>query len=260
MIQRMERATHRGVKKQRCLGVIAGRSFSSDAWDLARKHRLMTVNFRQSFGEDALEALEEADRLIALVSSDREQLDASAEAGKLAGMIKDLKTNDVVVAVKSIAFEVLAALTMRDDGWENVGLGRDVPFFDPKTKDKTTRDVDVYGNKKGDLWIVECKAFGDGKEVTESEVRKFFHETVPSYIAWHRERRDPLKTCYAELWTTGVFSQDARKFFSEMKVQTAITAELREVSSIRGLFSPHSKGRCEDLLKAISSPIDKKGL
>lgn len=258
MIQRMERATHRGEKKQRCLGIIAGRSFSNEAWDLARHHRLMTVNFRQTFGEEALDALEEADRLIALVSSDRERFDASAEAGKLAAMIKDLKTNDVVVAVKSIAFEVLAALTLRDDGWENVGLGRDVPFLDPKTKDKTTRDVDVYGNKKSDLWLVECKAYGDGKEVTETEVRKFFHETVPSYIAWHRARRDPVETCYAELWTTGVFSEDAKKFFAGMKVQKAVVAELREVPSIRSLFSPHSKGRCEELLKAISSPVEEK--
>jgi hypothetical protein len=137
-----------------------------------------------------------------------------------------------------------------------LGLGKDVPFLDPRTKDQTTRDVDVYGSKKDDLWLVECKAYGEDKEVTDGEVRQFFHETVPAYIKWHRDRGDPLEKCHAELWTTGKFSVNARDFFKKLKVRKGVVPELRDASSIRPLFPHRTRTRCEDLLKAISADLE----
>jgi len=252
-LQRIDRATWRGENKQRSLGVIAARGFSPDAWNHARTHRLLTVNFRQSFGEEALRALEEADILMAQIATDGEKILSGGEVDNLTEILKELKTNDVVVTIRSIAFEILAALTMRDDGWEHVGLGRDVPFID-RDKNATTRDVDVYGSKKDDLWLVECKSIGEGKEVTDSEVSKFFEETVPAYLKWHHEQKEPLNECRAELWTTGKFSENALEFFNKkLKVRKSVKAALRDTGSIRTQFPFKTRGRCEELLKAISA-------
>ncbi len=249
--QRIERATHRGESTIPCLGVIAARDFAPEAWKLARTYRLVTVNFRQLFGDAALTALQEAEMLLA--DSDP----VHADPGHLAALLDDLKGNPVVVHIRSIAFEVLAALALRADGWEQVGLGIDVPFVLPDAGE-TTRDVDVHGVRGDEARLIECKAVHAEKEVTAEEVRKFFTETVPAYMKWHRKRGDGLTKCHAELWTTGRFSDDAVKAFAALKHGKHVSPALCTAADIRQALPQRLCSRCGDLLAEIARHHDGK--
>lgn len=249
--QRMERASHRGDSRIPILGVIGAREFSAEAWKTARAHRMATVNFRQLFGDTTIEALKQTELILA-------DLDAArTDTGYLAELLDDLKGNPIVTHLRSIAFEVLAALAIRADGWESVGLNLDVPFS--SAEGETTRDVDVYGVKGDEARVVECKAYHSAKEVTSEEVRKFFTETIPAYVNEHRRRGFQIKKCRAEIWTTGRFGEDAVTSLKALKLGVHVEPVLCTTTDIKGMLSSKLGPRCADLLKEIGRHHARKG-
>ena len=248
-VDRIGRATRRADAKLPCLGVIASRDFTPEAWSEARKYRLATVNFRQLFGQAALEAVAESERLLAAADPTK------ADTGYLAGLLDDLKGNPVVVQIRSIAFEVVAALALQSDGWEQVGLGLDVPWKPPDSGE-TTRDVDVYGLKGDDTRLVECKAYHADKEVTPEEVKKFFTETVPAFVKWQTARGDRSTKYRAELWTTGRFGDGAVEALEGLSLGAHVDPALCNAADIRAMLPRKLKQRCNDLLREIGRRYD----
>jgi len=201
-IQRVERATIRGKQRMPSLGIIAARDFDRDAWQTARHKALMTVSFRQMFGDEALDAMVQVEKLLNGLghgtANDRQ--DCFKEMARL---IEDLKTNPVITDLRSIGFEALCALILHTRGYQSVEMQRKVPWGN------TTRDVDVYGLRDDELYIVECKAYHKRKSIIGSEVKKFFEETVPALKKWMRLNTRHFSKCKAEIWTTGPIGKDA---------------------------------------------------
>jgi hypothetical protein len=172
-------------------------------------------------------------------------LAAEHEVDYLANALKELKTNPVVVDLRSIALEALAALMLRSSGWEDVELGLLVPFQD------TERDVDVHGYRSGrdECRLVECKAYHTKKELDPADVGKFFTETVPAFYQSLGDQKP--KVCYAELWTTGIIGQSASDRFNSLQQIKGV--EFRIVDHDQMLQAlPRTLSKCEKLLEAIS--------
>lgn len=210
-VHRSERAVLRRGKGRRFLGVIAARWFVKEAWDYARERGIMAINLVQMFGDEALEAMAIAERLMG--GFQREAL--PHDLTSLFTAIGELKTNPVVVDLYSIGFEAFAGLALRDRGYGELAFGTVVPF------QKTTRDVDVHARKQNELTVIESKAYHAKKPLDPSEVTKFFTETLPSFVTWWRARngnREPDRV-RAEIWTTGAIGKDAENKLAELKLK-----------------------------------------
>ena len=210
-VHRSERAVLRRGKGRRFLGVIAARWFVKDAWDYARERGIMAINLVQMFGDEALEAMALAEQLMGGFQNEAITHDLTS----LFAAIGELKTNPVVVDLYSIGFEAFAGLALRDRGYGELAFGTIVPF------QKTTRDVDVHARKQNELTVIESKAYHAKKPLDPSEVKKFFTETLPSYIAWWRARngnREPDRV-RAEIWTTGSIGKDAEDKLAELNLK-----------------------------------------
>ena len=186
--QRLQRVANRGTAQHRILGVIGARDFQRGAWDEARRKGFIVINFRQLFGEEALNVMAQIEELIRNVTGEREMTQQNTSFGDFARQIRDLKTNPVVAILRAIGFEALTALLLRSQGYERVELGRIVPW------EQATRDVDVFGMKGDELRIVECKACHRKKSISPGDVRKFFTETVPATKLWLRSNNQAFKT------------------------------------------------------------------
>ena len=201
-LERIERATFRNGKKLPALGVIAAKDFDTDAWKLARDSQLMTVNLRQAFGESALEAMIAVEKIMRDVPN-TSNFELSEAFGHVVEQIADLKNNPIVDAIRSIGLEILAGLLLRSQGYEKVELGRKVPW------ERTHRDIDAYGSRGDDLFIVECKAYHGRKSIEPDDVRKFFTQTVPALKTALRSQGRDFIRCKAQIWTTGLKGDDA---------------------------------------------------
>ena len=215
--------------------------FSEKAWKEARERGYLTINLLQMFGDEALNAMVHAERILGGFREPRADGDIDDEFGQFAGMLGGLKANPEVVAdLCAIGFEMLAGLAVRAEGWEGVVLGQDVPF-----REDRTRDVDVFGRSGDDLILIECKAYHAKKRIDPSEVKKFYTETVPACRTWFtkKERRQPSRV-RAEIWTSGLIGADALDALAEIKVKDGTEAEI---------FGP------EKILKRLPSALRKRG-
>jgi hypothetical protein len=253
---RLGKATHRGAGRQKSLGVIAAKDFEPEALREARRRGYLTINFTQTYGKEALEALEAVTRLLNLAGDPVEQ--ARAGVPGFAALLGELKANPVVVTIRSIAFEVIAGLVLQErEGCHDIRMGIDVPFSDRARGFETTRDVDVHGNRGDLLWAVECKAYHSAKEVDFSEVRRFYEEVVPAFLRWYGQSRGKYRECQAEFWTTGRFPPDAQAKLNELhaglRYPCKVNARLLDGGQVQANLPYALSARCVELLTAIAT-------
>ena len=252
-LQRAHRATSKRGSSTPFLGVIAARSFTDEAWKRARSEGLIAMNLVQVFGDQALEAMVVAERLLG--GFDVEP--ASEDYTQLVRSIRKLKANPVIADLCSIGFEAFAGMVLRDQRYELVTMGTNVPFG------TTTRDVDVHGTGADEVVVVECKAYHEKKFVDFSEIKKFFTETVPSFVKWWSARNDnrtPSKV-RAEFWTTGRFYHDAEEKLAALALKKNVVPALVTREQLEANLSSRVRMRGVSLLSAIaqSGEADDEG-
>lgn len=201
-LQRIERATFRAKRRLQALTIIAAADFTNEAWTFSRSRGLMTINFRQIFGDTALDAMAQVESLINSLRNKTVD-EAERHFEQMEKLFDDLKTNPIITDLRSIAFEALSALILRCQGFEGVELGRIVPYA------KSSRDVDVFGICGDELRIIECKAYSRKRSISGGEVEKFFTETVPALKHWLRATNRHFSRCNASIWTTGPRGKEA---------------------------------------------------
>ncbi len=210
-LQRIKRATHRGNSKQSVLAVIVGLDFTKEALIQARHNGLIVMSMRQEFGDEALNSMIAVEELMKAVCIGGATDDAMASRfNTFADTIEELKTNPIVVDLRSLAMEATTGFIVRSLGYDSVELGLNVLWKD------TQRDVDVFGFQGDELRIIECKAHHGGHALAEIDVNKFFTETVPALKAYLRHTGRTFKTCVAEIWTTGPRGQVAAEAFNKL--------------------------------------------
>ena len=227
------------------LGVIAAYAFAADAWSVAKQHGLLAINLRQSYGDAALATLAKMEHLLRLAGAgDLFGEHATAiDLDELSDDFTALRVHPHLAALRSIGLEVVTAVLLRAQGWENVQLGRVVRFQD------TERDVDVMGTRGGEdeIYLVECKAAHEAKELDPAHVLKFFTETVPAALKVFTN----VTKCQAEIWTTGRIGEEARETLAGLKLSTRVVPMLREKAAIIDLVPP-PLSRCKRLIQALS--------
>lgn len=246
-VARAHGATSRGQARQAFLGVIGARDFDEAAWKEARNQGLLAINFRQMFGDEALNAMAAAETILGSLGESQEST-LSSGLVNFAEALESLKTNPVVADLCAIGFECLAGLVLRSEGWEAVALGQDVPF-----RGERTRDVDVFGSREDQLVMLECKAYHERKELTRDEVKKFFTETVPACREWwtQKEKRPPA-LCRAQIWTSGTVGEPAQEALKELSLGKGIEAALCGPADIAERLPPKLKSRAIGLMSALS--------
>lgn len=244
-LQRIERATIRRRRRLPTLGLIAARDFDADAWKLARHHGLMTVSFRQMFGDEALNAMAQVEQLMNGLGRES-PADGQRRFEGIAKLLDDLKTNPVIRDLRSIAFEAISALILRSQGFESVELGRIVPW------QETTRDVDVFAVRGDELRIIECKAYHRKKSISGEEVRKFFTQTVPALKQWMRQTDRRFSTCTASIWTTGPIGKDAGDTLYKLPRSNGDVWDIRRMSDLYDDIPRNIRERSIQLLESIA--------
>jgi len=244
-IERTLRATHRGDAPQSVLAIIAAKGFEADAWKLAKSSGLMVINLSQLYGEVALDAMVIVDELLRKVSLGANDVD-EPELSKFSGLLEEMKNNPIVSTLRSIALEVVCALVLASDGFHDPQIGKLVKWKD------TMRDVDVFASRGNELCVVECKAHRRGKSVTDSEISKFFEETVPALKKWMKETERRFKHCRAEIWTTGSISSDAKKFLASLPKPASDHWEIRTMDDLKDTLPDSVRKRILELTNTIS--------
>lgn len=254
-LQRIERSANRGRRRQPIVGAIAARDFDKEAWEAARRANLLTISFRQIFGDEALNSMVEYERLIG--GFGRFEAEASQEQFKqFTTRLQELKTNPVIADLRAIGLEALCALILQNNGFESPELGRIVPW------NETTRDVDVFairGDKE--LRVVECKAYHRHKSVRDSDVKKFFSETVPALKKWLSQNNRHFTECVAEIWTTGPKGKNAENTLKELKPPKSDRWTIRRMKDMHDEIPRRIRERSIKLLQSIAltddeSPVD----
>jgi hypothetical protein len=244
-LQRIERATIRGRRRLPVLCLIAARDFDVDAWKCARRAGLMTVSFRQMFGDEALEAMAQVEQL--LNGLGRETLaEGEQRFQRIAKLFDDLKTNPVISDLRSIGFEAVSGLILQAQGFEGVEPGRVVPW------QNTARDVDVFGLRGDELRIIECKAYHRKKSLSVEDVRKFFTQTVPALKRWLRNTERSFSKCTASIWTTGPKGKDAGDFLYGLSRPDGDLWEIQRMSDSYGDIPRTIRERSVKLLESIA--------
>jgi len=249
-VERIYRSGANKVSKLPFLGIIAAPEFDADAWKLVKSEGLLSVNLRQCFGEAALDAMIEVQHILVNVVGDPEKA-TPVDHSRLAELLGQLKSNPYVVELKSIGFEAVTALLMRNQGFENVEIRRQVPL--PRLGGSVvTRDVDVCGDRNGhtECFAVECKAESGDKELDPSFVNKFYKETLKAYLA-DRKSFGPPTSCRAEIWTTGKVGKDAIATLKQIKLKSFTSARLLDRTAVEKELTAGTKA-CKALLAAIA--------
>ena len=229
------------------LGVIAAHTFAGDAWDVAKKGGLLVINLRQSYGRAALKALAGMEHLLrlAIVGDPLGKYDAEIDYEGLADDVEALRMHPYVADLRSLGLEVVTAVLLRAHGWEDVRLGLAVEFKG------TTRDVDVIGKRSGEdeIYVVECKAAHEARDLDPAHVHKFFCETVPAVLRSFQN----AKKCQAEVWTTGRVGDAARRELASISLVPRVEPALRETADIVSLI-PSTLSPCKRLIRTLSLP------
>ena len=229
------------------LGVIAAYAFAGDAWSVAKRHGLLAINLRQLYGDAALATLAKMEHLLRLAGAGDlfGEHAAAIDLDELADDFTALRVHPYVADLRSLGLEVVTALLLRAEGWENVELGLVVPFKDTK------RDVDVIGRRGGEdkICLVECKAAHETKELDPEHVSKFFTETVPATLKVFTN----VTKCQAEIWTTGRIGERAQATLASLELRKGVGATLREKTDILSLV-PTPLSQCKRLIETLSLP------
>ena len=246
-LHRLARITSNRNARMPALGVVVAHSFSGDAWTAAKRGGLLTINLHQSYGKAALATLAKMEGLLQLVGA-HDTVDerlGEVKYDDLAADVEALRVHPYVAELRSLGLEVVAAVILRAKGWEDLCLGLTV-----KHKE-THREIDVIGRRGGEeeVYLVECKAAHEEKELDPGYVCKFFTETVPAAL----KRFPNVRKCYAELWTTGRLGKQAKDALANIAPPRRTTVVLREKPDIIALVPP-TLSRCKRLIETLSLP------
>lgn len=243
-VQRIERVSNRGKSKLPVLAVIAARDFQVDAWKEAKSRGFVTINFRQHFGNEALDAMIAVESVLSDLS--RSGSAPSTEFSRFSDLLKELQANPVVVTLRSLGFEALAGLILRSKGYEQVELGRIVPWK------HTERDIDVFGILDGTLYVIECKAYYRKKSLLEEDVTKFYGQTLPALKAWLRSNSRHFERCVAEIWTTGPTGKVAGDKLYQLKSPKLDAWSIKRLEDLKTMIPKDIRRRSLELLESIA--------
>ena len=98
--------------------------------------------------------------------------------------------------------------------------------------------------------MVECKAAHEAKELEPAHVLKFFTETVPAALKFFHY----TKNCQAEIWTTGLVGDDARRALADISLAKRVKPALLEKADILSLV-PSTLLPCKRLIQTLSLPM-----
>lgn len=167
--------------RTRSIALLAADEFSPEAWNKAKKAGLWGIGLKQTFGEQALDAMSQIESLVSgLFSGSLQESETKFEV--FSQTLEELKVHPVVATLRSIGLEILAGLVLYAKQYQAIEISRQVPW-----KKSELREVDAYGLNDGCLYVIECKASRGNKSVTDVEVRKFFTETLPALKNWLRK-------------------------------------------------------------------------
>jgi hypothetical protein len=224
---------------------MGARSFSPAALKRGKEFGLVLVNFKELFGEAGLDAITQAQELMAALAAGTDAgVDTVAE--RFATTMEHLKDNPMVSALCGVAFETLAVAILRGRQCEDVRAGLDVAFEENGLK--TTRDVDASGHIEDKWQVVECKALGAAKSVDVETIRKFYTETVPAFL--DHVGRNNVVECKAEIWTTGCVSADADAYFKSLRHYRRVQAA---ILTRKQIVVPRRLRKLERLMDAIAA-------
>ncbi len=209
-VERIERISVRKAGRCRLLGILAARGFDTETWRFARSKGIVTVNLRQQFGEQALDAMVQVEKIVHNLMGGKSGAAVEPDFLSFVDIINGLRQNPVAADLRAVGFEALAALILSSNGCERVTLGKVVPHRN------TVREVDLYAWRGDELHIIECKAYHRGKSITAEGGRKFVTETVPALKKWLRATHQQFQSCVAEIWTTGAKGNEASKVLYEL--------------------------------------------
>jgi hypothetical protein len=247
-IERRYRAGDHAQSKLRMVGVMGARTFSPEAFQLGRRAGLLMVNYKELFGDVMLDMLATAESLLAAGEAGTSSTASNAQAEKLADTLLDLKSFPLISDLCGMALETFAVAALRGLGVEGLRTNLPVPYFNGEKE--VTRDVDVSGAVNDVWYAVECKALRQDNEVTEAQVEKFFTQTVPSFL--HHVGKNNIKTCHAEIWTTGTVSATTLAFLGGLKLdQTRIKPAIRTRKDIQIPAKLSSLSRLLDVIGKI---------
>lgn len=206
----------------------------------------MTVSFRQMFGDEALDAMVQVEHLLGGFAQSKPE-ESQERFAEIAKLMDDLKTNPVIVDLRAIGLEAVCALILQSQGFVSPELGRIVPW------NNTTRDVDVFAIRGDDeLRVIECKAYHRRKSLLDSDVDKFFTQTVPALKRWLREKDRHFTKCTAEIWTTGPKGKNAELTLKELSRPRGDTWRLRRMNEMYDEIPRRIRERGMRLLETIA--------
>lgn len=209
-VTRIRNTGYRPRSKLRVLGIMGARFFEPDAFDFGKKSGLILVNFHEQIGDAALDALAAIDRIISAVP------DGQAPRADFLELFTKLRHHPQVKELASIAFEAFTAAVIQADSWQDVHTNFAVKFQQGSLG--TWRDVDVMGRQGDHHRAIECKAYAGDKPLELGDVTKFFKQTVPSYLK-HFAPLKPVKRFTAEIWTTGIVTDECRAKLRELQAR-----------------------------------------
>ncbi|AWI08303.1 hypothetical protein CKA38_02680 [Ereboglobus luteus] len=220
-IERLRRAGDHTRSKLRLLGVMGATSLSPDALKLGKNHGLVMVNFRELFGETAVKMIQQARELLLSLSARRDEANAqdpNALADQMVTSISSLKSNPMVNELCGMALEIFTVAVLRSRNYEDVKARLTVPFS--TNRENTVREIDASGHNDDVHYIVECKALKADKELKLDQIKKFFCETVPSYLKFIGKAE--ISKCHAEIWTTGKVTPEASAYLNSLNLDRRV--------------------------------------
>lgn len=239
------------------VGIVAAPSFSKDAWRLAKNEGLMTVNFRTTFGETALNAMALVEQLLLQVGNEPEAV-SDKDLGPLGQALQQAIGSPIVSDLRALGFETLAGLMLAVRGWQGIELNRQFPFGKVTDTSDVSRELDVFGTRAGDseIYAIECKAEHATKPLDRDYLHRFFFQTVPAMLhAKFPEGRQPGKVI-AQIWTTGTVSEELKQLVRDSKMPPNFEPALLDAADVKALIPPNLPESARFLDTIASAPSE----
>lgn len=252
--ERIFRAGANPQSKRRILGVIGAPYFSREALLAAKKNGMMVVNFKEVFGQAALDMMISAEDLLntftAPPDDPADKAKSATATDKFIESITAMRNHPMVAELSGMAFESFACMVLQSAGYEDVRAGLKVRCqIDGK---ETYRDCDVTGKRSDaveECRIIECKALNTKNEITRDDVKKFFTETVPAYLT-HVGKSD-VAICSAEIWTTGQVAKDTRDYLAALPMKRIVKRAIHTKATIPTPPKFRRLGKMLDVLASL---------
>lgn len=192
---------------------IVGDVFLEDAYSVARQSGIVAVTISQMFGEEIAKSLRELIKLLTDTGAT-----VSVNPDHLYIVMNGLtKIEGAANRLRGALFELAVGILVKDveGGYLHTGFKR----TDYETGQKTEIDV-LLDRDKEDILVIECKSKIPGLKVTKDVVKEWFSTKVPirKKILLQEKRYKDRKFRF-ELWSNGLFENDALEWFNNQKLQ-----------------------------------------